>query len=324
MAGCSVEHDRRDGERRVIQTPGVIMNKGSVEHISVCIPTFKRPRMLQRCLEALSNQTTTGFRYSVVVVDNDANRSARDVVEEWKGSMDIIFDVEPIQNISLARNRAISASRGELLAFIDDDEFPERSWLTAMLGAYHSFSANGVLGPVEPFYPEKPPEWLVRSGLCVRESFTSGTPMESTRYMRTGNVLLEKRMFNGIESPFDPRLGLSGGEDADMFDHMLRRGESFVWCQEARVYEEVPRERQTRTYLIRRAFIRGVTSADQEGALSSGTLKSLVALLVYSLSLPVLFFAGYHHFMKYLVKDCDHLAKLLAHCGIRLVEERTF
>ncbi len=76
--------------------------------------------------------------------------------------------------------------------------------------------------------------------------------------MRTGNVLLAKAMIEGLETPFDPRLGRTGGEDADFFDRMVKAGRSFVWCAEARVYEDVPVERQTLKYHVKRAFVRGV------------------------------------------------------------------
>jgi succinoglycan biosynthesis protein ExoM len=282
--------------------------------------------MLGRCLEALQNQDTRGFDYSIVVVDNDSEGSAKRVVDAWqrRSPRVIHYDLEPERNISRARNRAIANADGDLIAFIDDDEFPEPSWLLKLFDAYSAFSADGVLGPVIPFYEGTPPQWLVRSGLCVRPSFRTGARLENSKYMRTGNVLLSRHILQGDEPPFDPRLGRSGGEDADFFDRMLRAGRSFVWCNEAVVYEEVPKERQRRSYHVRRALIRGVTEADQEPFISYGAIRSVVAVIAYTASLPFLLLAGHHLFMKYWIKDCDHLAKLLAHCGVRLVRERTF
>ena len=39
-------------------------------------------------------------------------------------------------------------------------------------------------------------------------------------------------------------------------------------------------------------------------------------------ALPVLFLAGHHHFMKYLVKLADHVGRLLASVGLNPVRER--
>ena len=48
-------------------------------HISVCIPTYRRPIMLDSCMQALQDQEPGPFRYSIVVVDNDISESARDI-----------------------------------------------------------------------------------------------------------------------------------------------------------------------------------------------------------------------------------------------------
>ena len=131
-------------------------------------------------------------------------------------------------------------------------------------------------------------------------------------------------MFEGLETPFDPNLGRTGGEDADFLGRVERSGGLFVWCNEARVYEAVPIERQTLTYHLRRALIRGVTEAEKQAFLSYGTGKSVLAVLLYAPALPFLLVIRYDLFARYLVRCCDHLAKLLAHLGLRLARERTF
>lgn len=281
--------------------------------------------MLARCLEALQNQRCDGFAYSLVVVDNDKNRSGELVVRDWqlRGKVNLRYDVEPMQNISLARNRAISNSTGNVIVFIDDDEYPHPVWLLELFKAYTRFSADVVMGPVTPVFDGAPPKWLVKSGLGERGTFVTGTRLHAARYMSTANVLLKRCLLDAEAGPFDSQFGRSGGEDTDLFSRLLRKGALFVWCQEALVYEKVPVERQTGKYYIRRAFLRGVNAARLQPLLSVGTIKSVVALIAYTASLPFLLAGGKHVFMKYLEKDCEHLAKLLAHLRVRLVADRT-
>ena len=302
------------------------MSNSDLPHISVCIPTFKRPALLDRCLEALQNQELRGFSYSIVVVDNDVEESGREVVDRWRdrSSVRLRYEVEPVQNISLTRNRALANARGDFIAFIDDDEFPEPNWLGEMFEACWKLSADGVLGPVVPHYEGTPPKWLVKSGLCARKSFKTGARLNNLRDMRSGNLLFRRDISDGEPMPFDPRFGLTGGEDTDFFERMMKKGRQFVWCNEGVVREEVPKARQSRVYQLKRAMIRGLTAADQFPFLGPGTLKSIVAVFAYSFSLPFLLLAGHHLFMKYLIRDCDHLGKLLAHCGVKPVSSRTF
>jgi glycosyltransferase involved in cell wall biosynthesis len=294
-------------------------------HLSVCIPTYKRPELLAKCLDAVSRQDHDGFTFSIIVVDNDPEQSGKVLVLERVASLpEIVYVHEGEPNISRARNRAVATAGGEYVAFIDDDEYPQNGWLRNLHDLCLRTSVDGVLGPVLPHYEPSPPDWLVRSGVCVRDSFPTGTELTNSRYMRTGNVLFRREIFSGLEAPFDPRLGRTGGEDADFFARMLDDGRRFVWCDEGAVFEVVPHERQTLAYHLKRALIRGLTEADRERFVSLGTVRSLAAIGAYAVALPILFVTRYHLFVKYLVRCCDHLGKILAHLHCRPVRERTF
>jgi glycosyltransferase involved in cell wall biosynthesis len=261
-----------------------------------------------------------------VVVDNDDRQSAREVVERVRATspMAIIYDVEPERSISLARNRAVSHADGELIAFIDDDEFPEDNWLVGHLETLNATNADGVLGPVKPHFDAHAPRWLIKSGLCERRRFKTGTVLNDSQHTRTGNVLIRRKLFTEPNGFFDPKYGRSGGGDAVFFKRMIEKGKRFVWCDEACVLEAVPVERQTRAYYVKRAFTRGLTEAWETPSLSLSTLRSLSAILLYTAALPVLLLLGHHLFMKYAVKDCDHLGKILGLMGLNVVAERPY
>ncbi len=215
----------------------------TLDHITVCICTYKRPEMLRRLLMELQNQNTGGlFTYSAVISDNDAAQSAKHVVEEI-GRESLIaadYQCEPEQNIALARNRAVKQADGDFLAFIDDDEIPSKEWLLQLYKAIHEFHADGILSPVLPFFENEAPKWLIQSRVCERESFETGTVLKSPRHTRTGNVLLDRRILANDDAPFDRQFGKTGGEDVDFFRRMLGKGKVFVWCSEAYVHEIVP------------------------------------------------------------------------------------
>jgi succinoglycan biosynthesis protein ExoM len=294
-------------------------------HIDVCIPTFRRPQQLLRCLEGVAAQERDGFTLSLVVVDNDPQHSAQVPVLAWASgsAMGVVYAQEAQPNIALARNNAVARGAGSYLAFIDDDEVPEPTWLRELFRACRAGDADGVLGPVLPRFDPPPPRWLAGSGLCERARFPTGTPLTDARYMRTGNVLLRRELFTGLGQPFDPRLGCSGGEDADFFSRMLQRGRRFTWCDEAVVHEAVPRERQTLRYHVLRALIRGVTEAGRAPLVSVDTVKSVLAIGTYGMALPVLAPFHRHLFARYLVRCGDHLGKVLARLRIPVVRERT-
>jgi hypothetical protein len=138
---------------------------------------------------------------------------------------------------------------------------------------------------------------------------------------RTGNVLLKKEMVPAGEEPFRPEFG-TGGEDVDFFRRMSEGGHQFSWCNEAVAFEEVPLSRCKRGYLLRRALLRGANSIKNPKRRARRMLKSLIAIPCYTLALPVLALLGQHMFLEYLIRLCDHVSRLLAFTGLRLVTQR--
>lgn len=291
-------------------------------HICVCICTFKRPQLLGRLLEELERQNTRDcFSYSVVVADNDRNRSAETVSTGFARSsaLSVTYCVEPEQNIALARNRALENATGDYLAFIDDDEYPSRDWLYQLFTTCQKTGATGVLGPVLPYFEQEPPQWAIKGRFFERPSHVTGEKI-TIKEARTGNVLLRKSILNGSRPFFNQAFG-TGGEDIDFFRNLMARGCSFVWCNEAPVYEVVQASRCTRSYLLRRSLLRGSISCK----LAPGPLrvmKSLIAVLLYGLSLPILLIAGEHYFLKYLMKLCDHAGLILGFLRLNPVSQR--
>lgn len=290
-------------------------------HVAVCTCTYRRASLLLRLLHSLEGQQTEGrVTFSIVVADNDAARSAEPVVSAFarRSVIPIRYTVEATQNIALARNRAVAEARGDLLAFIDDDEFAPPRWLLTLLDAYHRYRVDGILGPVTPHFDERPPRWIVKGRFYDRARYPTGTVIDWSQG-RTGNTLLNMQLFSDGVPPF--RREFPTGEDQDFFERMIGKGHVFVWCDEAVAYEVVPPVRWNRTFLLKRALLRGATSLAHPTVGARQIGKSLVAVPVYAAALPLAMVLGQHHFMKLMVKLCDHGGRLLATVGIRPVTQ---
>lgn len=323
MAGSSqiAEH----GER----IPGGGNETGAVRkqtHISICVCTFKRPQMLGELLSGLMRQKTGDrFNFSIVVVDNDGDESGRAMVERFQRehTIPIEYFVEREQSIALARNLTVAKARGEMLAFIDDDEVPEDDWLLTLYNGMEKYKADGVLGPVKPRFVAAPPEWVLKAGMFDRpnsQNYATGMKLEAAQ-TGTGNALIRRSVFEAGEGPFRRQFG-SGGEDIDFFRRAMAKGKVFIWCDEAVAFETVPQERTRVKFQVKRALLRGKVSLATPAGSVGGIAKSMVACAVYTISLPLLLLMGRHLFVKYLIKNCDHLGKLLALCRVSVITEK--
>jgi len=295
----------------------------SGDHITVCVCTYKRPLLLQTLLQALENQEGGNlFTYSVVVADNDCEMSGKNTVRmvSQACAVDILYVSEPEQNIALARNKAVAEAGGTYVAFIDDDETPAADWLVVMYKLCRESGADGVLGSVIPRFEEAPPDWVRKGHFFDRPTHPTGHVLD-WKNTRTGNVLLRRDLFEKGGAWFDPAFG-SGGEDRDFFRRKIEEGRRFLWCNEGVVFETIPPKRWEKKVLLKRALIRGRMAVNSPGSRSVNVLKSLTAILAYGVFLPFSLIGGRHVFMKYLIKSCDHIGKVLGMVGTDLVKEK--
>jgi succinoglycan biosynthesis protein ExoM len=291
-------------------------------HISVCICTYKRPGLLRRLLTELGRQGTAGrFTFSIVIADNDYMRSAEGQVSDFaKGSpIPVTYCVEPTQNISLARNRAIKNASGDFIAFIDDDELPSAHWLLTLFSACHKYGVDGVLGPVHCRFDEEPPQWVIKGKFYERPTYPTGLVIDWTKG-RTGNVLLKKSVFDSDELLFNPAFHRAG--DQDCFRRLIAKGYVFVWCNEAAAYEIIPPARWTRRFMLKRALLRGTIGTQHPTPRLLRTSKALIAIPLYTVVLPIALLLGQDAFMNILVRLVDHAAFLLAAIGIKPIHSQ--
>ena len=74
--------------------------------------------------------------------------------------------------------------------------------------------------------------------------------------------------------------------------------------------------------LVEKGLLRGKVAVLSPNCNLLNIAKSTVAIPLYTASLPFLLVLGHHLFMKYLVKDFDHIGKILAYCGFDLIKEK--
>lgn len=228
----------------------------TAEPITVAICTFKRVDGLRRTLQGLwTQQGLPNAGLHVLIVDNDAAASARQVAESSQAPLpwSLRYVVESRPGVAAARNRCLTEATTDLLAFIDDDEVPEPDWLSGLLRWRVQTAADAVFGPVVPHFEEPPPAWSGHGTVFMRPRMTSGTRIgwEATR---TGNVLFSRHLVELAGGAFDERFATSGGEDLLLFYRAERSGARFVWCDDAVVHEHLPAGRLRLRWLLRRAF----------------------------------------------------------------------
>jgi succinoglycan biosynthesis protein ExoM len=225
--------------------------------VTVAIPTFRRPRGLQRLLDALATLETAA-NVTVLVADNDAQKHegfdlcGRMRAEGYRWPIRAMIVAE--RGIAPVRNALAADALGhpdmQVLAMLDDDEWPEPCWLDALLTEQAKTGADVLQGSIL-FDFEARPRWAARFDGMSDIRHASG-PVEMLQ--GAGNLLMTRAALTRVAAPwFDPAFALSGGEDRDFFLRLKAAGLRFAWSDEA-VARGVPATRTSLSWALKRAY----------------------------------------------------------------------
>lgn len=111
--------------------------------VSVVIPTYGRTKYLQEAVQSVVDQTYS--RVEIVVVDDHSPEPVRPQLEpSWSGNVASIRTIRHDENrgANAARRTGIDAARGDLVGFLDDDDYWEPSLLTRVVETFRSAGSD--------------------------------------------------------------------------------------------------------------------------------------------------------------------------------------
>jgi succinoglycan biosynthesis protein ExoM len=226
--------------------------------VAVCTITYRRPEGLKRLIDGLDNLTFSKNEPSgleLVVVDNDPAGLACRFCEGLRSDLNwpLRCVKEPRRGISYARNKAVTCAvdDADFVAFIDDDEVPEPSWLDELLYAQRLYEADVVAGRVLSYFAEPVSPWIEKGNFFANARNPTGYLLD---HAHAGSVLVRSEVFKNMWPVFDERFALSGGEDTHFFMRVHRAGHKIVWADDSVAYEWIPKSRANAKWLIRRAY----------------------------------------------------------------------
>ncbi|HUP39250.1 MAG TPA: glycosyltransferase [Vicinamibacterales bacterium] len=137
---------------------------GDKPYLSVVICCHNSETLLPRTLAHLANQEVDpSLQWEVVVVDNGSTDRTAEVARTWPGAAKALLRVvrEPKLGLSYARARGIQEARGEIISFVDDDNWLCREWVQTAADVMRDHPEAGALGGiVEPEFDGECPAWF--------------------------------------------------------------------------------------------------------------------------------------------------------------------
>ncbi len=182
--------------------------------ISVVVCTYNGSRTLRECLEKLAQLDYPN--HEVIIIDDGSTDGGADNAESYG------FRLIRTENggLSRARNVGLEAATGEIVAYIDDDAYPDPDWLRYLAHTFMTSDFVGVGGPNLP----PPADELVAQ--CVAQS--PGGPVHvllsdrEAEHIPGCNMAFRKSCLLAIGG-FDP-LFRAAGDDVDVCWRLMAKG----------------------------------------------------------------------------------------------------
>lgn len=198
--------------------------------LSVVIPTYRRPHLLDQALASLREQDIPHDEFEVIVVDDASGPQTVAVLEQAAAMSENLHWVTQSRNRgpAAARNRGVDLATSSLLLFMDDDIVASPSLVKTHI-ALHADQPEtyGVVGLVEwlpslditPFMA-----WLETFPLQFGfATMTEGLQGDPTGAFYTCNLSMKRSLFETVGG-FDERFPFAAYEDTELAIRLIRQG----------------------------------------------------------------------------------------------------
>jgi succinoglycan biosynthesis protein ExoM len=227
--------------------------------IAICIPTYKRPEMLNKLVISIINcnlDQSLIREVNIIIADNDISRSAESTVNELNEmhgtDHKITYLSYPVKGLSNVRNVLLKnglEQDPDFLVFVDDDEYVTPDWLNELVGTVISNNGDMTMGPVSSQVSKNTPDYI--SCWLDRADYINNARLN---FIRTGNLIIRVKSLLERNIWFDPRFNKTGGEDSYFGLQMIKQGATIYWSSGAIVCETVPDDRANIKWLSKRYY----------------------------------------------------------------------
>lgn len=199
--------------------------------IAVVVPTYKRPRLLEQCLNSLAAQDLPGDCFEIVVIDDASGVETQDVLARASRDVPNLSwqSVPENRGPAHARNLGVRLAGADLVLFIDDDIAATPTLLRRHVEAHSSGDPLlGMVGLVE-WVPglevNRFMRWLDRGELqfAYRSWMREGPIDPPWKAFYTCNLSMRRELFLEVGG-FDERFPYAAFEDSELAVRLSKAG----------------------------------------------------------------------------------------------------
>lgn len=130
------------------------MPKNKYSLISIIISAYNAENKIGKCLNSLLNQTYKPIE--IFVVDDGSTDKTKEVIKKYVDNKKIFLLEQKRQGPGAAKNLASKKARGEILVFVDSDEYPRQNYIEKLTKPIREGKAKTSIGAWVLAQPKNP------------------------------------------------------------------------------------------------------------------------------------------------------------------------
>lgn len=95
--------------------------------VSIVVPVYNSEKTIDRCIKSILNQTYSAVE--IILIDDGSTDSSRKICQKYIDSKDIHYYYQENKGVSAARNYGIQLCHGEMIGFIDSDDYVKPTYI---------------------------------------------------------------------------------------------------------------------------------------------------------------------------------------------------
>ena len=237
------------------------MEPTSSAAVSIVIPTHSERRWASLTRTIASAQAQTRPAAEVVVVVDHNPAMAERVRREFTGVT--VLENAYARGASGNRNTGAFHTRTPFIAFLDDDTVASPGWLASQLAPFTDPAVVGTGGGIVPAWAGTRPRWMPDELLWTVGVSYTGMPTSTARIRNvwSANMIVRRAAFlavGGFRTGFGKLGDQNRPEDTELCLRMsAAAGGRWMYVPGATIDHEVPADRSTFGFLIRRCYAEG-------------------------------------------------------------------
>lgn len=193
--------------------------------VSIVIPVYNCEKYIETCIESITNQSYKNLEI-IIINDGSSDRTGEIIKEKYALDSRVKYIEKENEGVSITRNLGIELSSGELITFVDGDDFIASTFIESALNYIKKYNLDFVLGGTQRYAESKKSNYAIKCNEVV--VYENNLPIIKQKVLSNG-IVEDRRLDTCFTSGPVCKMFMRDSIAAVRFKPELKIGEDTVF-----------------------------------------------------------------------------------------------